>query len=121
VYRLNKSLYGLKYESNAWYSMIDGYLQSMGFTKSEMDPNLYFILVGDDPLISVLYVDGLFLTGVEEFIARCKAYLASEFEMEDIDLMQFLGVRGMASIGRDLPWKREVCSRDIEEIQDGGL
>jgi hypothetical protein len=46
VCRLKKSLYGLKQAPRAWYSRIDGYLQSMGFTKSEVDPNLYFILVG---------------------------------------------------------------------------
>jgi hypothetical protein len=40
----------------------------MGFTKSEVDPNLYFILVGEYPLILVLYVDDLFLTSVEEII-----------------------------------------------------
>jgi len=64
VCRLNKSLYRLKQTLGAWYSRIDRYLQSMGFNKSEVDPNLYFILVGFDPLILVLYVDDLFLTGV---------------------------------------------------------
>jgi hypothetical protein len=84
VCRLRKALYGLKQAPRAWYSRIDGYLLSMGFTKSEADPNLYFILVGDDPLILVLYVDDLFLTGAEKLIAMCKQDLASEFEMKDI-------------------------------------
>jgi hypothetical protein len=57
VCRLKKSLYGLKQEPRAWYSKIDGYVQSMGFTNSEADTNLYFILVGVDPLILVMYVD----------------------------------------------------------------
>jgi hypothetical protein len=61
VCRLKKALYGLKQAPRAWYSRIDGYLQSMGFTKSEADPNLYLIQVGKDPLILVLYVDDLFL------------------------------------------------------------
>jgi hypothetical protein len=52
---------------------IDGYLQSMGFTKSEADPNLYYIFVGTDLLILVLYVDDLFLTGAKKLIAGCKA------------------------------------------------
>jgi hypothetical protein len=59
----------------------------MGFSKSEVDPNLYFILVGDDPLILVLYVDDLFLTSAENLIAICKHDLAMEFEMKDIDLI----------------------------------
>jgi hypothetical protein len=95
VCRLKKALCGLKQASRAWYSRIDGYLQRMGlgFTKTEVDPNLYFILVGTDPLILVLYVDDLFLIGVEELITRCKADLATKFEMKDISLMHyFLGL-----------------------------
>jgi hypothetical protein len=65
VCRLKKTLYGLKQASRAWYSRIDTYLQQMGFEKSEADPNLYFIVVGEDPLILVLYVDDLFITGAE--------------------------------------------------------
>jgi hypothetical protein len=54
VYRIEKGLYKVKQETMAWYSMMDIYLNSMGFTKSEVDPNLYFILVGVDLLILVL-------------------------------------------------------------------
>jgi hypothetical protein len=68
VCRLKKILYKLKHETRAWYSRIDGYLQSMDFTKSEAYPNLYFILVGEDPLILVLYIEDLFLTDGEELI-----------------------------------------------------
>ena len=61
--RLRKSLYGLKQAPRAWYSRIDSYLLSMGFQKSEADPNLYFIMVGDDPLVLLLYDDDLFIQG----------------------------------------------------------
>jgi hypothetical protein len=77
VCRLKKALYGLKQAPRAWYSRIDGYLQSMGFTKSEADSNLYYIFVETDLLILVLYVDDLFLTGAEKLIAGCKADMAS--------------------------------------------
>eukprot|EP00253_Pinus_taeda_P016819 PITA_16819 len=46
VCRLKKTLYGLRQAPRAWYSRIDTYLQQLGFTKSEADPNLYFIVVG---------------------------------------------------------------------------
>jgi hypothetical protein len=68
VCRLKKALYGLKQAPRAWYSRIDAYLQQLGFEKSEVDPNLYFIVVGEDPLILLLYVDELFITGVERLI-----------------------------------------------------
>lgn len=66
---------------------------SLGFTKTEADPNIYYKVVGDDPLILVLYVDDLFLTGSEKLIGRCKRELSSEFEMKDPGLLHyFLGL-----------------------------
>lgn len=99
------------------YYRIDGYLLSIGFTKSGVDPNLYYILVGNDPLILVLYVDDLFLVGVEELMTGCKNIFDCRVRNEGywLDAL-LLGVRGMAEIGRNLPWSREVYSRDLEKI-----
>ena len=60
---LKKALYGLKQAPRAWYGQIDGYLQKMGFVKSDIDRNLYYMVVENEPLILVLYVDELLLTG----------------------------------------------------------
>ena len=69
------------------------YLQEMSFTKSDADPNLYFIVIGEESLILVLYVDDLVITGAERLIYGCKRDLASEFEMRDIGLIHyFLGL-----------------------------
>ena len=93
VCRLKKILYGLKQAPRAWYSRIDTYLQQLGFAKSEADPNLYSIVVGEEPLILVLYVDDLVIIGAERLIEGCKRDLASKFEMKDISLMHyFLGL-----------------------------
>jgi hypothetical protein len=61
VYRLKKSLYGLKQITCAWYEKMDGFLMSLGLSKSVVDPNLYYHIVGDECLILALYVDDLFL------------------------------------------------------------
>jgi hypothetical protein len=90
---LRKALYGLKQAPRAWYSHIDTYLLQMSFEKSDVDPNLYYIIRGDDTLILILYVDDLFITGAEDLIVECKLGLASEFEMSGIGLMHyFLGM-----------------------------
>ena len=68
VCRLKKTLYRLKQAPRAWYSRIDTYLQQLGFQKSEADPNLYFIVVDEDPPILVLYVDDLFISGADRLI-----------------------------------------------------
>ena len=66
---------------------------NLGFTKSDVYPNIYYKIMDYKPLILVLYVDDLFLTGNEKLIGWCKKNLASEFEMKDLRLMHyFLGL-----------------------------
>ena len=93
VCRLKKALYGLKQAPRAWYGRMDSFLMSLGFTKSKADSNLYYKVVGDRPVLLLLYVDDLFLTGEEELISETKKQLSSDFEMKDLRLMHyFLGV-----------------------------
>jgi hypothetical protein len=89
VCRLNKALYGLKQTLRAWYGHIDSFLMSLGFTKSKADSNLYFKVMNNEPIILLLYVDDLFLTGEEKLITECKKRLASKFEIKDLGLMHY--------------------------------
>ena len=89
VCKLKKALYGLKQALRVWYARIDGYLHSLGFSKSIVDSNLYFKVVHNHILILVLYVDDLFLTGEEQLIAQCKRELTFEFEMKDLGMMHY--------------------------------
>ena len=43
----------------------------------------------DVPVILLLYMDDLFLTGNGKQISECKKKLAAEFEMKDLDLMHY--------------------------------
>ena len=72
VFRLRKALYGLKQAPRAWYKRIDSYLMKLGFTRSNADPNLYFKVDRERPLILVLYVDDLFLIGDDPLVHQCK-------------------------------------------------
>ena len=93
VCRLKKAFYGLKQAPRAWYGRINGYLQKMGFVKSDADPNLYYLVIENESLILVLYVDDLFLTGSSRLIGDCKKNLATEFDMKDLGQMHyFLGL-----------------------------
>jgi hypothetical protein len=64
-------LYGLK------QALIDDILKILGFQKSDVDANRYFKVRGNQPVILILYVDDLFLTGDEGIIAWCKRELTS--------------------------------------------
>jgi hypothetical protein len=93
----------------------------MGFEKSDADPNLYYIIRGEDTLILILYVDDLFITGAKDLIAECKLGLASEFEMwYPIDAL-LSGYGGMAGGGSHISRVGEVCNIYFEQISDGGL
>ena len=79
--------------SRTWYDRIDKFLMSQGFTKSKADSNLYFKVEGERPMILLLYVNDLFLTGENELIVDAKRRLATEFEMKVLGMMHyFLGL-----------------------------
>lgn len=89
VCRLKKALYGLKQAPRAWYAIMDAYLLRIGFMKSFSDPNLQIKVVDNELVIILLYVDDLFVTGVECRIQECKKMLAAKFEMNDLGLMHY--------------------------------
>jgi hypothetical protein len=51
----------MKQTPRSWCGRIDSFLKSLGFTKSKTDSNLYFKVINDDPMMFLLYVDGVFL------------------------------------------------------------
>ena len=57
VCRLKKALYGMTQAPRSWYGIIDGFLMSLGFTKSKADSNLYYKVEDDGLMILLLYVD----------------------------------------------------------------
>ena len=72
---------------------MENFLTSLGFTKSKADSNLYYKVEGGYPVILLLYVDDLFLIGVDGLITNTKRKLAAEFEMKDLGMMHyFLGM-----------------------------
>eukprot|EP00253_Pinus_taeda_P012957 PITA_12957 len=70
VYRLKRVLYSLEQEAHAWFTKIDIYLTSLGFTKSEADEKVKQMRTS---IISW----------------SCKEDLAREFEMKDMGLMHY--------------------------------
>ena len=76
VCQLKRALYGLKQAPRAWYTRIDSYFTGLGFSKSEVDANLYHIVVEGKLLIILLYVDDLILIGDEKLTKPCKEDLA---------------------------------------------
>ena len=83
VCRLKKALYSLKQESRTWYDKIYGFLSSLGFTKIKANSNLYNKIEDGNPVILTLYVDDLFVIGMDGLIADTKRKLATKLEMKE--------------------------------------
>ena len=65
VCKLKKSLYSLKQVPKTWYDRIDRFLSSLGFTNSNADPILYYKVEHGNLVMVLLYVDDLFVTGMD--------------------------------------------------------
>jgi len=87
---LKKALYGLKQAPRLWYKAIDSLLLSMGFSKSNAEPNLYI----QPNFYLILYVDDMLMVyadpGKAKVIKHC---LNSKYRMSDLGpVRRFLGL-----------------------------
>eukprot|EP00253_Pinus_taeda_P036170 PITA_36170 len=97
VCRLKRALYQLKQAPHAWYTKIENYFTRMGFTKREVDANLYHIMV------KVWKKDG------ELFVSQGKYAneILRRFHMEKCKPMQTLLVGNWR--------KKDATSREVVE------
>lgn len=80
VYRLKRSIYGLKQSSMMWYFEIDSYLLFVGWAQSFVDPSLYFVREFGTFIILILFIDDLLVTGNNPTcISQIKAILQEKY------------------------------------------
>lgn len=85
VWRLNKSLYGLKQASREWYECVEKEFTKLGYTRSEADYSVFYKRVGDCLIIVAVYVDDMLIFGKDvQVINSLKSELKSIFEMTDL-------------------------------------
>ena len=93
VCRLKKTIYDLKQELGTWYNKIEIFISSLGFTKGKADSNLYYKVEDGKPVMLLLYVDDLFVIGMDGLIIDMKRNLAAKIKMKDLGMMHyFLGM-----------------------------
>lgn len=96
VYKLNKSIYGLKQSAKCWYDKINTVLtKKMSFQRSSVEPCVYFRSQKDRLTMICLYVDDILLfTSSIEDKKSIKDQLMKEFEIKDLGTVhEFLGMR----------------------------
>lgn len=94
VYRLHKSLYGLKQAARVWNKTLDSEMKNIGFEQSRTDPCLYTYRSGSALCFTILHVDDCLVAATDtEVIDMLMGQLARKFELKDLGRAQhFLGI-----------------------------
>lgn len=94
VFKLNKSLYGLKQSSKCWNDEINIYLLKLGFMRSINDFCMYSLHHDRGNVYLLIYVDDIVISGPNiDLINEVKNKLMTKFKMKDKgNLKYFLGL-----------------------------
>ncbi|CAJ2666701.1 unnamed protein product [Trifolium pratense] len=91
VCKLNKSLYGLKQSSRAWFEKFTYSMKKQGYIQGQTDHTLFTKFSQDGKIdVLIVYVDDIVLTGDDIVeMARVKEKLALDFEIKDLGSMRY--------------------------------
>ena len=94
VYKLNKSLYGLKQSGRNWNNLLHSYLRANKFVQSPTDHCVYVQKIDGGIEIIVIWVDDLIIAASDESLLNgTKRMLKDRFKMKDLGkLSYFLGI-----------------------------
>jgi hypothetical protein len=99
VWKLHKSIYGLKQSSRAWHAKLSVAFEGLGFTRSTANSSLFIQLGSTHKLVVLIYVDDLIITKSNgDSITQFKRSLQQQFPIKDLgSLKYFLGIEMVAS------------------------
>ena len=86
VYKLKKSLYGLKQSPRAWFDRLTKVLKNQGYQQRQSDHTMFFKQAGNGiKTVLIVYAEDIILIGdnVSE-LERLEIILAKEFEVKDL-------------------------------------
>ena len=94
VYKLHKSLYGLKQALRAWCTRLSNFLLSIGFLAFKVDTSLFILSDGINIFFLLVYVDDILLMGTNSVMFHHLIQLLSlEFKLRELGIVQyFLGI-----------------------------
>lgn len=94
VYRLKKSIYGLKQASRKWFLKFSESLLKLGFVKSHGDHTLFVRGCDDDFVAVLVYVDDIFIASTSTLAAsQLTEALQQSFKLRDLGTLKyFLGL-----------------------------
>jgi len=95
VYKLQKSLYGLKQSPRQWCERLSNFLTSQGYERGKVDKTLFIRKLNFDIILVQVYVDDIIFGSTNEIL--CQEFVSAmqgEFEMSMMgELNFFLGLQ----------------------------
>jgi len=96
VWKLLRSLYGLKQSPYEWYHTLRQYLKSLSFHLSRLDGGFFIFTSEKQPhtrVILSIYVDDILLLGTYTLISQLKEEMKERFEIHDLgEALLYLGM-----------------------------
>ena len=94
VWKLKKSLYGLKQSGRNWNSVLHSYLCGENFDQSDADPCVYRRVDDQGKVLILVWVDDIIVAASNEVLLKnVKESLSDRFRMKDLgELRYFLGI-----------------------------
>jgi hypothetical protein len=115
VWRLKKSLYGLKQAARAWHAKLKEAFSSVGLFPLRSDTSVFSGVIAGSQLYALAYADDVLLVGSALAISQVYESLSKRFELSHAaPVSQFLGIS--VSRVRELGLLEISKSRYIEEI-----
>ena len=85
VWKLLKTLYGLKQGARNWYEALFQALVELGFTRTEVDHGVFFKREGDNVIILAVHVDDCLVTGSPTtFVNKFKVDMHKKYKLTDL-------------------------------------
>ena len=126
VWRLTRSIYGLKQASLVWYSKIRGILERLGLVRSEVDHALFHFRgtwrgVEVSAIIALHVDDGLGGSNHQPYLDWVKSEIRKEFGLKDLGPVRcFLGVEFERDLANRILWMHQATYIKVL-LEDHGM
>jgi len=85
VYKLNKSIYGLKQTPRQWFDKLKTTLLQLGFCLSKVDPSLFVYQHNHQIVYILAYIDDIIITGTSlSIVQQISSSLNSTFSLKQL-------------------------------------